>query len=228
MLRDVPATVTAGLRLGGRDVLVRRVFLSAGSAGSAVAAVELLTPGRAAALAGASESGAVFFAALACAGFVCAALGSHLAPLAARLAGSGERAVSVGLGTGAGGLLLLGATSAHTGAGPVVLAALGYGLVHLGLGSAGPSRNDALHRRVSAAGRATALSVQSLALQLAGALAGLLAGALPPGPLPWGLGAAALLAGALPWTRGTPQDAPAAPQAPPAPVACADPAKTGR
>ncbi|MEV3993528.1 hypothetical protein AB0J57_31960 [Streptomyces sp. NPDC049837] len=49
--------------------------------------------------------------------------------------------------------------------------------------------------------RATALSVQSLALQLAGALAGLVAGALPPGPLPWLAGAAALLAGALLWTR---------------------------
>ncbi|MFJ8160263.1 MFS transporter [Streptomyces sp. NPDC096136] len=230
VLRDVPATVTAGLRLGGRDVLVRRVFLSAGAAGSAVAAVELLTPGRAAALTGASESGAVLFAALACAGFVCAALGSHLAPLTARFAGGGERAVTVGLGAGACGLLLLGATSASTGAGPVVLAALGYGLVHLGLGSAGPSQNDVLHRRVSAGGRTTALSVQSLALQLAGALAGLLVGALPPGPLPWLLGAAVLLAGALPWARRAPQTPPRPHPVPPptTPVAATDPAEAGR
>lgn len=57
VLRDVPATVAGGLRLGGRDALVRRVFLSAGAAGGAVAAIELLTPRRAAGLTGAAESG---------------------------------------------------------------------------------------------------------------------------------------------------------------------------
>ncbi|RKT02499.1 MFS transporter [Streptomyces sp. 3211.6] len=212
VLRDVPATVAGGLRLGGRDALVRRVFLSAGAAGGAVAAIELLTPRRAAGLTGAAESGAVLFAALACAGFLCAALGSHLAPLAARLAGSGERAVMLGLGTGASGVLLLGATSAATGAVAMVLAATGYGLVYLGLGAAGPSQNEVLHRRVTDRGRATALSVQSLALQLAGALAGLIVGHLPAGPLPWLLGGAALLAGALLWTRGAGRPAPAAAQ----------------
>jgi hypothetical protein len=113
------------MRLGGRDALVRRVFLSAGAAGSALAAIEVLTPGRAAALTGASESGAVLFAALACAGFICAGIGSHLAPLTARLAGSGERAVMVSLGASASGLLLLGATAAFTGVGPMVFAAIG-------------------------------------------------------------------------------------------------------
>ncbi|MGG8406298.1 MFS transporter, partial [Streptomyces sp. 12297] len=57
------------------------------------------------------------------------------------------------------GLLLLCATAASTGAVAVVLAAAGYGLVYLGLGAAGPNENDILHRRVAAAGRATALSV---------------------------------------------------------------------
>ncbi|MEU8432810.1 MFS transporter [Streptomyces sp. NPDC029216] len=201
VLRGIPGTVAGGLRLGGRDATVRRVFLSAGSAGGALALVELLTPGRAAALTGASESGAVLFAALACTGFVCAGLGSHLAPLAARLAGSGERAVLLGLGAGASGLLLLGATAAFTGVASMVLAVAGYGLVYLGVGAAGPSENDLLHRRVTSAHRATALSVQSLALQLAGAVTGLAAGALRPGPLPWLLAGAVLLAGALLWTR---------------------------
>lgn len=172
-------------------------FLSAGAAGSALAAIELLTPGRAAALTGASESGAVLFAALACAGFICAGIGSHFAPLTARLAGSGERAVIVSLG--ASGMLLLGATAAFTGVGSLVLAATGYGLVYLGLGAAGPSENDLLHRRVASSGRATALSVQSLALQLVGALTGLIIGVLPSGPPPWLLGGAVLLAGALLW-----------------------------
>ncbi|WP_327369973.1 MFS transporter [Streptomyces sp. NBC_01217] len=216
VLRGVPATVAGGLRLGGRDALVRRVFLSAGAAGSALATIELLTPGRAAALTGASESGAVLFAALACAGFICSGIGSHLAPLTARLAGSGERAVLVSLGISASGLLLLGTTAAFTGVGSMVLAATAYGLVYLGLGAAGPSENDILHRRVAGAGRATALSVQSLALQLVGALTGLIVGVLPPGPLPWLLGGTALLAGALLWVhRSGPT--------PPTPAATAQP-----
>ncbi|WP_371619177.1 MFS transporter [Streptomyces sp. NBC_00454] len=206
VLRGIPVTVVDGLRLGGRDAMVRRIFLSAGAAGSALAALELFTPGRAAALTGASDSGAVLFAALACAGFVCSGVGSHLAPAAARLAGSGERAVMASLGASAVGLLLLGVTALSTGVGSMVLAATGYGLVYLGIGAAGPSENDILHRRVSSAGRATALSVQSLALQLAGALTGLAIGVLGPGPLPWLVGGAALLAGALLWARrGVPE-----------------------
>ncbi|WP_405420696.1 MFS transporter [Streptomyces erythrochromogenes] len=199
-LRGIPATVAGGLRLGGRDALVRRVLLSAAGAGSALAVVELLTPGRTAALTGAPESGAVLFALLACAGFACSAVGSHLAPLAARLAGSGERAVLAGLGAAAGGLFLLGATAAADGVGPAVLAAIGFGLVYLGRGAAGPNENELMHRRVGGAGRATALSVQSLALQLSAALTGSVASLLPPGPLPWLLGAAALLAAALLWS----------------------------
>ncbi|MFD9723626.1 MFS transporter [Streptomyces sp. NPDC059072] len=201
VFRGIPATVADGLRLGGRDGLVRRVLLSAAAAGSALATIELLTPSRAAASTGGPESGAMLFAALACAGFVCSGIGSHLAPMTARLAGSGERAVLVSLGAAASGLLLLGATAVATGPASTTLAAAGYGLVYLGLGAAGPSENDLLHRRVPSAGRATALSVQSLALQLTGALTGLAVGVLPHGPLPWLLGGTALIAGALLWIR---------------------------
>ncbi|MEU4834519.1 MFS transporter [Streptosporangium sp. NPDC023615] len=223
VLAGVPATVADGLRLGGRDALVRRVLLSAGATGSALAAVELLTPGRAAALTGASESGAVVFAALACAGFVCSAVGSHAAPLLARLAGGGERAVLVSLGAGASGLLLLGATAASTGTATTVLAATGYGLVYLGLGAAQPIESDLLHRRVTRSGRATALSVQSLALQLVGAVTGLVVGVLPPGPPPWLLGGAVLLAGALLWLRRGGE-----PPAGPSPDAAAGPREAPR
>ncbi|MFZ3495339.1 MFS transporter [Streptomyces sp. 5.8] len=201
VLHGIPATIADGVRLGGRDPVIRRVLLSAAAAGGALATLELLTPGRAASFTGAPESGAMLFAVLACAGFLCYGLGSNLAPLTARLAGSGERAVLVGLCAGAGGLLLLGATARAAGPFALALAILGYGLVYLGLGSAGPSQNDLLHRRVSSAGRATALSVQSLALQLTGALTGLLAGVLPRGPMPWLMGGAMLLAGALLWIR---------------------------
>ncbi|MBC3986820.1 MFS transporter [Streptomyces sp. AC536] len=218
VLRGVPATVLDGLRLGSRDGLVRRVLLSAGAAGGALATVELLTPGRAAALTGTTESGAVLFAALACAGYLCHALGSHLAPLTARLAGGSERAILVSLGGGASGVLLLGATAAFQTTASTVLAVVGYALVYLGLGAAGPSENDLLHRRVASAGRATALSVQSLALQLTAALTGLVIGFLPAGPPRWLLGGTVLLAGAVLWIRrGGPT--PPAPSATPEPRA---------
>ncbi|MFF0077583.1 MFS transporter [Streptomyces sp. NPDC005494] len=203
VLRSVPGTVVAGLRLGAGDALIRRVLMTTGAVGTALAVLELLTPGRAAALTGTAESGAVLFAGLAAAGFVCSALGSHLAPLVARLAGGGERAVLASLGVSAAGLLTLGATVSSTGPQTTAAAAAGYGLVYLGLGSAGPSENDLLHRRVDDSGRATALSVQSLAQQLVGATAGVVVGLLPAGPLPWLLGALALLTGALLWIRRT-------------------------
>ncbi|MFD4694375.1 MFS transporter [Streptomyces sp. NPDC058463] len=201
VLRGVPAAIGAGLRLGARDVLIRRILMTAGAAGTALAALELLTPGRAAAITGASESGAVLFAGLAAAGFVCSALGSQIAPLVARFAGGSERAVLVSLAASATGLLVLAATVSSTGAASLTLAAAGYALVYLGLGAAGPSENDLLHRRVDTSGRATALSVQSLSLQLVGAAGGLVTGVLPAGPLPWLLGATVLLAGALLWAR---------------------------
>ncbi|MER5304694.1 MFS transporter [Streptomyces lasiicapitis] len=204
VLRGVPATVVAGVRLGGQDAMVRRIILSAAAAGSALVTVEILTPGRAADLMGSPESGAVLFAGLACAGFLCSMAGSNFAPLLARRAGGSERAVLVGLGASAAGLVLLGATALTSLSAkpvPVALAVLGYALVYVGLGAAGPSENDLLHRRVGSAGRATALSVQSLSLQLVGATTGLVLGHLPAGPPRWLLGGVILLAGALLWTR---------------------------
>ncbi|WP_086562290.1 MFS transporter [Streptomyces africanus] len=201
VLRGVPVTVLDGLRLGGRDALVRRVLLTAAAVGSALATIELLIPGRTVELTGAPGSGAMVYAALACAGFVCNGLGSHLAPFAARAAGSGERAVLVCLGAGAGGMLLLGGTATTTHPLVTALAVVGFCLLYLGIGAASPNQNALLHRRVTSAGRATALSVQSLALQLVGALTGLVVGALRPGPLPWLLTGAVLLSGALLWLR---------------------------
>ncbi|MER5968980.1 MFS transporter [Streptomyces sp. NPDC002055] len=201
VLRTVPVTVLGGLGLGVRDALVRRTLLTSGTLGAALATTELLTPGRAADLTGARESGAVVFASLACTGYLCTALGSHGGPWLARLTGSAERAVPVSLGVATAGLLTLGLTVPGTGTGALVLAGLGYALLHLGIGSAGPNGNELLHHRVDGSRRATALSVQSLALQAAGALTGLAAGALPPGPLPWLLGGTVLLLGTLLWIR---------------------------
>lgn len=209
VLRGVPRTVLEGLRLGARDGLVRRVLLSTGTVGAALVSIELLTPGRAAALTGGSASGATLFAVLACAGFACTALGSHAAPLlAAALGGSGRRAVQASLLVSVSGMVLLGTTLLWKGPSALALAATGYALVYVGLGAKTPNLNDLLHHRVDSTRRATALSVQSLALQSVGALAGLVAGNMPPGPLPWLLGGAALLSGALLWARPAPARAP--------------------
>ncbi|MEU4489170.1 MFS transporter [Streptomyces purpurascens] len=211
VLRGVPVTVLGGLRLGGRDALVRRVMLSAAAAGSALAVIELLVPVRTVALTGATGSGALVYAALSCAGFVCSGVGSHLASLVARVAGSGGRAVLVCLGAGASGLLLLGVTASAVHPVATTFAVVGFCLIYLGLGAAGPNENELLHRRVPSEGRATALSVQSLAQQLVGALTGLAAGLLRPGPLPWLLTSAVLLSGALLWIRRGGERAPQAP-----------------
>ncbi|MDK1343671.1 hypothetical protein QNO09_10185 [Streptomyces sp. 378] len=64
-----------------------------------------------------------------------------------------------------------------------------------------PQRERPAAPQVAGAGRATALSVQSLAQQLVGALTGLAVGVLRPGPSPWLLTGAVLLSGALLWLR---------------------------
>lgn len=202
VLRGVPVTVLDGLRLGTRDALIRRILLTSGAAGTALATIELLAPGRAATVTGAPESGALLFASLACAGFVCTALGSHCGPLTARLIGSRERAVLASVSVSAAGLLLLGITMLWNGPTALALAATGYALVYFGFGATRPNQNELLHQRITSGGRATALSVQSLALQLCGALAGLIAGNLPIGPLPWLLFGTVLVAAAVLWTRG--------------------------
>jgi hypothetical protein len=109
--------------------------------------------------------------------------------------------VLVCLGACAGGVLLLGVTAAGTHLLATALAVVGFCLFCLGVGAASPNENDLLHRRVPSAQRATALSVQSLAQQLVGALTGLIVGALRPGPLPWLLTGAVLLSGVLLWLR---------------------------
>ncbi|WP_344015010.1 MFS transporter [Streptomyces thermospinosisporus] len=208
VLRGIPGAVLNGARSAGRDALVRRILLSTAAAGSALAAIELLMPGRAVSLTGASESGAMLFAGLACGGFVCSGLGSQLAPLLARRTGGGERAVLTALGVSTAGLVLLGVTAAFPRPAALGLTgvAAGFGLVYLGLGAAAPNENTLLHHRVTSDGRATALSVQSLAQQSAGALAGVIVGAMSPGPWPWLLTAGILLTGTLLWLRrsGTP------------------------
>ncbi|MEW2705568.1 MFS transporter [Streptomyces koyangensis] len=208
VLGSVPGTIASGVRLATREHVVRKVVLTTAAVGAALGAIELLTPGRAAAITGASESGAVVYAGLATAGFASSSLGARLAPLLARLAGGSGRAVLFALGGMACGLALLGISAPGAGESAttpaVVTGVLGYVLVYLCLGAAGPNENDLLHHRVASSARATALSVQSLALQAVASLGGLTAGLLPLGPLPLLLTAAVVGAGALLWVRAVP------------------------
>ncbi|MDX3387275.1 MFS transporter [Streptomyces niveiscabiei] len=191
VLRDIPATVRDGLRLAVRDGVVRRVMLSAAAAGSALAVVELLTPGRVAAFTGGAESGAVGYAGLATVGFLCSAGGSQAAPLL----GGGRRAVVVGTGVVAGALGLLAAGGEPAGV-------VGYVVFYVTLGVLNPNLNELLHHRVPDDRRATALSVQSLALQLASGTTGLIIGPLATdGALPWLVPLGAVLAVTLLWAR---------------------------
>ncbi|MFI7340616.1 MFS transporter [Streptomyces sp. NPDC050085] len=198
VLADVPRTVAGGIRLTTRDGLVARIMLTTAATGCALGVVELFTPSRAADATGAASSGALLYAGLACAGFCGTAFGNRMAPWAARRVKSGERAVLAGELTALLGLTLLCVTAAT---GTVALAAVGYVLVYIGLGAISPSLNVFLHRRTDSSGRATALSVQSLALQLAAALTGLVAGALPSGAVAWLPGVAGLAVGVLLWAR---------------------------
>ncbi|GAQ51509.1 MFS transporter [Streptomyces acidiscabies] len=191
VLRAVPSTVLDGLRLAVRDAVVRRVMFSAAAAGSALAVVELLMPGRVAAFTGAAESGAVGYAGLATLGFLCSAGGSQVAPLL----GGGRRVVVVGTGVVAGALGLLAV-------GGDLVAVAGYVVFYVTLGVVNPNLNELLHHRVPDDRRATALSVQSLALQLTAGTTGLIIGPFATdGALPWLFPLGAVLAVTLLWAR---------------------------
>ncbi|WP_256105469.1 MFS transporter [Streptomyces sp. ODS05-4] len=206
-LAGVLAAVLGGLRLSSRDGVVRRVMLSAVASGAALVTLEVLAPGRAASATGLAESGALLFALLTCGGLLSHAGGGLLAPPVGRALGSGERALLAGQSGSTVGMLLIAATALSSGVLPSGLALFGYALVYLGQGVGDPNAAALLHRRVPEANRATAVSLESLALRTSGALMALLVTRLPSGYGPWGAAALAMLAGALVWVRRTARDA---------------------
>jgi MFS family permease len=167
VLRGVPATVVAGLRVAGRDRVLTRLMLAAGGAGIALGTIELLTPAW---LAGLSSSprAAATYAVVAAAGFGADAIGGMLAAGAVRRFGSHARAAMAGWTVsalalaGLAGCALLGGTAA------TVLAGVAYCLLFAGLGAAFPAQAHLLHERIEPGERATVLSVQSLLMQAVG------------------------------------------------------------
>ena len=169
VLRGVPATVAAGLRVAGRDRTLTRLLLAAGGAGIALGTIELLTPAWLAGLSSGPRAAATY-AVVAAAGFGADAIGGLLAAAAVRRFGSHARAASAGWTVSALALAGLAGCALLAGAVAMVLAGVAYCVLFIGLGAAFPAQAHLLHERVEPGERATVLSVQSLLMQAVGAV----------------------------------------------------------
>ena len=170
VLRGVPATVAAGLRVAGRDRALTRVLLAAAGAGVALGTIELLTPAWLAGLSGGPRAAATY-AVVAAAGFGADAAGGMLAAWTVRRCGTHARAAAAGWTVSALALAGLAGCTVLSGTVATVLAATAYCLLFVGLGAAFPAQAHLLHERVEPGERATVLSVQSLLMQGVGAAA---------------------------------------------------------
>jgi MFS family permease len=170
VLRGVPATVVAGLRVAGRDRALTRVLLAACGAGIALGTIELLTPAWLAGLSSGPRAAATY-AVVAAAGFGADAIGGMLAAGAVRRFGSHARAASAGWIVSALALVGLAGCALLAGTVAMVLAGTAYCVLFIGLGAAFPAQAHLLHERVEPGERATVLSVQSLLMQVIGAVA---------------------------------------------------------
>ena len=170
VLRSVPATVVAGLRVAGRDRALTRVLLAAGGAGIALGTIELLTPAWLAGLSTGPRAAATY-AVVAAAGFGAEAIGGMLAAAAVRRLSSHARAAAAGWTVAALALAGLAGCALLSGTVAMVLAGTAYCVLFIGLGAGFPAQAHLLHERVEPGGRATVLSVQSLLMQVVGAVA---------------------------------------------------------
>ncbi|MFC4536065.1 MFS transporter [Sphaerisporangium dianthi] len=186
VLRDVPVTVGSGLELAFTRAGLRRLVFMACVLGVGLSAVEMLTPGRLAALTGTVESGGSVYALVAAAGFGASGLGAWLAPRAARLMRGPVAAAVAGTVAGAVALAFLAASVALSGTAGIVAAGGAYVVMFAAVSVAEIMRAEMLHQRVASSRRATLMSVDSLQLQLGG-----LAGSLGLGLLAERAGTAA-------------------------------------
>jgi Major Facilitator Superfamily len=172
--QGVPRTVRDGLRLAWRDPVLARLVVITGCVGITLATIELLTPPWLATVTGAFETAGIAYAIIAALGFAASAVGGALSSRVVRMAGSPARGAAVGSFVMVAALLLLaGSTATSTLAGGALglcLAGFAYFTLFVGLGIGNPALATLTHARVESGQRATILSVQSLALQAAGAL----------------------------------------------------------
>jgi hypothetical protein len=178
VLTGVPAAIGTGLRLGVRSTLLIRILVAAAGMGIALAVIELLTPAWMSVLAGSADRGVLAYGIVAAVGFAANALGSGLSmPLMRRL-GSARAVCLVGFSVSVLSLACLAGATALGGIWGVVAAGGAYLLMFVGLGVAGGPLAQLLHSQVTAAERATVVSIQSLILQLAGAVGAVALGRL--------------------------------------------------
>ncbi|MEV0596580.1 MFS transporter [Nonomuraea cavernae] len=204
VLREVPRTVAGGLRMAVRGALLRRLMLAAAASGVALAAVELLTPGRLAELAGTAELGGAAYAVVAALGFAGSAAGSSIAPWAARAAGGSARGAAAGAVLTALSIGGLAATAGLDGVAGLASAGLAYVVMFAGLGVAGMLCLEMTHNAVTAAQRNTVTSTSSLSLQAGAGLSNLGFGALATSAgmaAAWSVAAGLVLVSALLFAR---------------------------
>ena len=193
IIRDVPTTVAAGIRLAGGDRTVRLVLGATATFGFALAALETVAPVQFASLLGGEEQASGAYGVLVTLAFLGTSAGSASAPRAASLVGSGSRTAALVFA-----LMAVALAGMATGASFLIVAAL-YIAFYLFAGVAGPLNNDTLHHRVGAEQRATLLSVVSLAQMLGGLGSNLLVPTLAAVSfgLGWATAGAVVLIGAI-------------------------------
>jgi len=206
ILRGVPPVIAGGVRLAVRNLALTRILMVSTGMGVTLAVIELLTPAWMAELAGSAARGVLAYGLVAAVGFAADALGSAVSmPLLRRL--GSVRAVSrSGYGVSVLALGGMAAASAMSGFAGILGAAIAYLLMFVGFGIAAGPLAQLLHSQLTAAERATVVSVQSLLLQVAGAVGAVALGylAAATGPASAFLVAAVLLA--LPVARlGVPE-----------------------
>jgi hypothetical protein len=166
-VRAVPTQISHGVRLAGRDPVIRLLAVRTAAFGLAINTLETLSPLQFADLLGGAERGAAAYGLLAAGAFLGTAAGAASAPTICRVRPSAPlsiAAVFTGLSSVAIGTLALTAA----GIGGFALAAVAYLGAYVLSGPSGPLADEALHERVTERERATLVSVNSLALQLGG------------------------------------------------------------
>ncbi|HEX4815722.1 MAG TPA: hypothetical protein VFV66_23510, partial [Nonomuraea sp.] len=197
-------TVVSGVRLAAGGPVLRRLMPASACTGVMLVAIELLTPGRLAELAGTAERGSTAYAVVAALGFAGSAAGSALAPRVARLAGGSARGAIAGAVVAALAVGVLAATAGLGGASGLVTAGAAYVTLFAGSSVTGLLALEMTHNAVTAAERTTVTSTASLSLQAGGILANLTLASLAAHAgvaAAWGVAAAVTLSSALLYVR---------------------------
>ncbi|MFC7101771.1 hypothetical protein ACFQQB_15655 [Nonomuraea rubra] len=196
--------MAGGVRLALGGSVLRRLMLAAAASGMVLMSIELLTPGRLAELAGTAEEGSLAYAVVAALGFAGSAMGSALAPRAARLAGGSAGGAIAGTALTALSVGALAATAGVDGLPGMLSAGLAYVTLFVGGAVTAVLCLELTHKAVTAAERTTVTSTSSLSLQSGGIVANLTLGSLAAQAglaAAWSVGAVVMLASALLFVR---------------------------